>query len=92
MISSYFFKIGVDTCLQNDVKYFAIVNILKGDDFIFKEKERYFVFNGLSEYHKYFLTIMKVDRNTVYYCYDGDDEVRSFDVSSSFAVDLIKAI
>lgn len=35
---------------------------------------------------------MKVDRNTVYYCYDGDDEVRSFDVSSSFAVDLIKAI
>ena len=61
-------------------------------DIIFKEKERYYVYNSLSEYHKYFLTIMKVVKNVIYYCYDGDDEVRCFDVSSTFAVDLIKAL
>lgn len=59
---------------------------------IFKEKERYYVYNNLSEYHKYFLTIMKVVQNIIYYCYDGDDQVRCFDVGSTFAVDLIKVL
>lgn len=57
---------------------------------MFKDKERYYVYNSLSEYHKYFLTILKAEKYNVYYCFDGDDEVRCFDVSSSFAVDLIK--
>ena len=71
---------------------FTIVNETRGDDMVFKEKERYYVFNSLSEYHTYYLTIMKVDKNTIYFCFDGDDEVRSFDVRSDFAFDLIKAL
>lgn len=59
---------------------------------IFKERERYRIYNTLSENHGYFLTIIKVCNNIVYYLFDGIDEVKWFDVSSNFAVDLIKVV
>jgi len=59
---------------------------------IFKERERYRVYNTLSENHGYFLTIIKVCNNVIYYLFDGIDEVKWFDVRSNFAVDLIKVV
>ena len=59
---------------------------------IFKERERYRVYNTLSENHGYFLTIIKVYNNMIYYLFDGIDEVKWFDVRSNFAVDLIKVV
>ena len=59
---------------------------------IFKERERYRVYNTLSENHGYFLTIIKVYNNMIYYLFDGIDEVKWFDVRSTFAVDLIKVV
>ena len=59
---------------------------------IFKERERYRVYNTLSENHGYFLTIIKVCNNMIYYLFDGIDEVKWFDVRSAFAVDLIKVV
>ena len=59
---------------------------------IFKERERYRVYNTLSENHGYFLTIIKVYNNMIYYLFDGVDEVKWFDVRSNFAVDLIKVV
>lgn len=59
---------------------------------IFKEKERYRIYNTLSENHGYFLTIIKIDCKIVYYLFDGIDEVKWFDISSNFVVDLIKII
>ena len=59
---------------------------------IFKEKERYRIHNALSENHGYFLTIIKVYNNMIYYLFDGIDEVKWFDVRSNFAVDLIKVV
>ena len=56
----------------------------------YKEKERYRDFNTLSENHGYFLTIIKVIDNIVYYLFDGDDEVKFFEVGSEFDFDLIK--
>ena len=58
---------------------------------IFKEKERYRIYNALSEDHGYFLTIIKICNN-IYYLFDGIDEVKCFDVRSNFAVDLIKVV
>ena len=43
---------------------------------IFKEKERYRIYNTLSENHGYFLTIIKVSNNIIYYLFDGIDEVK----------------
>ena len=59
---------------------------------IFKEKERYRIYNALSEDHGYFLTIIKICNNTIYYLFDGIDEVKCFNVRSDFAVDLIKVV
>ena len=59
---------------------------------IFKERERYRVYNTLSENHGYFLTVIKVCNNMIYYLFDGVDEVKWFDVRSNFAVDLIKVV
>ena len=59
---------------------------------IFKERERYRIYNTLSENHGYFLTIIKVCNNMIYYLFDGIDEVKWFDVRSNFAVDLIKVV
>lgn len=59
---------------------------------IFKERERYRIYNTLSENHGYFLTIIKVCNNVIYYLFDGIDEVKWFDVRSNFAVDLIKVV
>ena len=59
---------------------------------IFKVSERYRIFNTLSENHGYFLTIIKVQDTIVYYLFDGFDEVQWFDISSNFAVDLIKLV
>ena len=59
---------------------------------IFKERERYRVYNTLSENHGYFLTVIKVCNNMIYYLFDGIDEVKWFDVRSTFAVDLIKVV
>lgn len=59
---------------------------------IFKERERYRIYNTLSENHGYFLTIIKVCNNIIYYLFDGIDEVKWFDVRSNFAVDLIKVV
>lgn len=59
---------------------------------IFKERERYRIYNTLSENHGYFLTIIKICNNMVYYLFDGIDEVKWFDVRSNFAVDLIKVV
>lgn len=59
---------------------------------IFKERERYRIYNTLSENHGYFLTIIKVYNNMIYYLFDGVDEVKWFDVRSNFAVDLIKVV
>lgn len=59
---------------------------------IFKERERYRIYNTLSENHGYFLTIIKVCNNIIYYLFDGVDEVKWFDVRSNFAVDLIKVV
>ena len=59
---------------------------------IFKEKERYRIYNALSEDHGYFLTIIKIYNNTIYYLFDSIDEVKCFDVRSDFAVDLIKVV
>lgn len=59
---------------------------------IFKERERYRVYNTLSENHGYFLTVIKVCNNMIYYLFDGIDEVKWFDVRSNFAVDLIKVV
>lgn len=56
----------------------------------YKEKERYRVFDTLSEYHGYFLTIIKVIDDIVYYLFDGDDEIKFFEVGSEFDLDLIK--
>ena len=49
---------------------------------IFKERERYRVYNTLSENHGYFLTIIKVCNNMIYYLFDGFDEVKWFDVDN----------
>lgn len=59
---------------------------------IFKEKDRYRIYNGLSEKNGYFLTIIKVIDDTVYYLFDGDEEIRDFKLGSDFELDLIKAI
>ena len=59
---------------------------------IFKERERYRIYNTISENHGYFLTIIKVCNNIIYYLFDGIDEVKWFDVRSNFAVDLIKVV
>lgn len=59
---------------------------------IFKEKERYRVYNPLSENHGFFLTIIKVRNNKIYYFFDGDDEIHCFDIESCFAFDLIKVV
>ena len=59
---------------------------------IFKERERYRIHNTISENHGYFLTIIKVCNNMIYYLFDGFDEVKWFDVRSNFAVDLIKVV
>lgn len=59
---------------------------------IFKERERYRIYNTLSEKHGYFLTILKIKENIIYYLFDGIDEVMWFDVRSEFAVDLIKVV
>lgn len=56
----------------------------------YREKDRYKVFNALSENHGYFLTIIKVIDNTIYYLFDGNDEVKFFEVGSEFDFDLIK--
>ncbi len=58
----------------------------------FKEKDRYKIYNYLSDNHGYFLTIIKVIDNFVYYLFDGDDEVKFFELGSNFEVDLIKII
>lgn len=59
---------------------------------IFKEKDRYKIYNGLSEKNGYFLTIIKVIDDIVYYLFDGDEEVKHFKLGSDFEFDLIKAI
>lgn len=59
---------------------------------IFKVSERYRIFNTLSENHGCFLTIIKVKDTIVYYLFDGVEEVKWFDISSNFAVDLIKLV
>lgn len=59
---------------------------------IFKEKERYRIYNTLSENHGYFLTIVKIDKSIVFYLFDGIDEIKWFDSKSDFAVDLIKIV
>lgn len=59
---------------------------------IFKVMERYRIYNTLSENHGYFLTILKINNNIVYYLFDGIDEVKWFDIRSNFAVDLIKVV
>ena len=56
----------------------------------YKEKDRYKFFNTLSDNHGYFLTIIKVIDNIIYYLVDGDDEVKFFEVGSEFDFDLIK--
>lgn len=55
-----------------------------------KEKNRYKVYNTLSDYHGYFLTIIKIIDNKVYYLFDGDDEIKYFELGSNFEFDLIK--
>lgn len=59
---------------------------------IFKVKERYRIYNTLSENHGYFLTILKINNNIVFYLFDGIDEIKWFDSNSDFAVDLIKVV
>ena len=59
---------------------------------IFRVKERYRIYNTLSENHGYFLTIIKVNNNIVFYLFDGIDEIKWFDSGSDFAVDLIKIV
>ncbi len=59
---------------------------------IFRVKERYRIYNTLSENHGYFLTIIKVSNNIVFYLFDGIDEIKWFDSGSNFAVDLIKVV
>ena len=56
----------------------------------YKKGERYKVYNALSDYHGYFLTIVKKINNVVYYLFDGNEEVKYFEVGSNFEVDLIK--
>lgn len=58
----------------------------------FKEKERYRIYNTLSDNHGYFLTIIKVIKNKVYYLFDGDEEIKFFEVGSQFEFDLIKVV
>lgn len=58
----------------------------------YREKERYRVYNALSDYHGYFLTIIKVVDNKIYYLFDGYDEINYFEVGSKFDVDLIKVV
>lgn len=59
---------------------------------IFKKQERYFIYNILSDKHRNFLTIILVEKEKVFYLLDGENEVRCFLISSTFAVDLIKVI
>jgi len=59
---------------------------------MFKEKERYYVFNPQSENHKYYLTIIKVESNIIYFFFDGDDSIKSFVIGSDFEYDLIKLV
>ncbi len=56
----------------------------------FQEKGRYKIYNALSDNNGYFLTIIKVIDNIVYYLFDGDDEIKYFEVGSNFEFDLIK--
>lgn len=58
----------------------------------FKEKERYRIYNTLSENNGYFLTIIKLINNRVYYLFDGDEEIKFFEVGSQFQFDLIKVV
>lgn len=64
----------------------------EGDRIKFREKERYRIYNTLSENHGYFLTIIKVLKNKVYYLFDGDEEIKFFEVGSQFEFDLIKVV
>lgn len=64
----------------------------EGDDEIFKKGERYVVFNGLSEKHNNFLTIIAVNNDLIYYLFDGESLIQCFSSSSEFAVDLIKLV
>lgn len=50
------------------------------------------MYNALSDYHGYFLTIIKVVDNKIYYLFDGYDEINYFEVGSKFDVDLIKVV
>lgn len=57
---------------------------------LFEEKDRYRVYNTLSDYHGYFLTIIRIIDGSVYYLFDGDDEIKNFELGSKFEFDLIK--
>ncbi len=70
----------------------TIVECKEGDLIKFKEKERYRIYNTLSDNHGYFLTIIKVIKNKVYYLFDGDEEIKCFEVGSQFELDLIKVV
>jgi len=59
---------------------------------MFKEKERYYIYNPLSDNNRYFLTIIKVDKDVIYYFFDGDDKIQSFKKGSDFEIDLIKVV
>ena len=54
--------------------------------------ERYRVFNEVSENHGNYLTIININKDLIYYLFDGSDQVQCFSSSSEFAVDLIKLV
>lgn len=57
---------------------------------IFRKGDRYRIYNSLSEKNGNFLTIIKIVDNIIYYLFDGDDEIKFFEVGSKIENDLIK--
>lgn len=57
----------------------------------YKIKERYKVQNVESDDNGRFLTIIKIEKDTVYYMFDGQEDIHYFQINSIFGDNLIRA-
>lgn len=56
---------------------------------MYKKYDRYKIIDSESDRYKQFFTIVDVKGNTVYYAFDGEDSIYSFQVGSSFENEIL---
>jgi len=56
---------------------------------MYKKYDRYKIIDSESDRYKQFFTIVGVKMDTVYYAFDGEDEIYSFKFGSSFENEIV---